>query len=115
VRQCCEVAGGDVQVLGTDHAVHETNRELQAVGVLQDARELLGGGVHGDLGRFGQPVADQCDGFGGQGLRLLHINVNGLRRDAGSGCRLHCNVGHGFPDLSCCGRRSFHQYELLLT
>ena len=34
-----------LQVLGTDHAVDEADREVQAVRVLQDAGELLGGGV----------------------------------------------------------------------
>ena len=36
-----EVAGGDLQVLGTDDAVDEPDREVQAVGVLQDPGELL--------------------------------------------------------------------------
>ena len=44
-----KVAGGDVQVFGADHAVDESDREVQAVRVLQDAGELLGRSIHRNL------------------------------------------------------------------
>ena len=78
-----------LQVLGADDAVDESDREVQAVGVLQHAGELLGRGVDGYLCGFGEPVADQLDGVVGE--------VGGLR--TGETCGLHrClleDVGHG--------------------
>ena len=65
-----EVPGGDLQVLGADDAVDEPDGEVEAVGVLQDAGELLGGGVDGDLRRLGEPVAYQPDGLLGEGCGL---------------------------------------------
>jgi hypothetical protein len=64
-----EVAGGHVQVLRTDHAVDEAHGEVQPVRVLEDAGELLGGCVHGNLAGFGQPAADEGDCVGGQSRR----------------------------------------------
>ena len=44
-----QVAGGDVQVFGAHHAVDESDREVQAVGVLQHAGEPLGRSVDRDF------------------------------------------------------------------
>ena len=52
-----EVAAGDGQVLGADDAVDESHRELQAVRVLEDAGEALGGNVNGHLRGFGRASA----------------------------------------------------------
>ncbi|MDI2022629.1 hypothetical protein PJL18_03170 [Paenarthrobacter nicotinovorans] len=83
-----EFTAGDRQVLGADDAVDESNREVKAVRVLQDAGEALGGDVHGDLAGFSQPVADQSNGFLGQSIelpRFLGARGGGIREGAGHG------------------------------
>ena len=79
-----------LQVLGTDHAVHEANGEVQAVRVLQDAGELFRGSVHRNLGGFGQPVADQRDGFVGEGRGLGDVGTAGRCDGAGLSGVLAC-------------------------
>ena len=86
-----EVAGGDLQVLGADDAVDESDGEVEAVRVLQDPGELLGRGVNGDLRGFGEPAADQCDGVLGERGGLQH---RGAFRDGGVlGGRCRCFRG----------------------
>ena len=94
-REGGEVAGGDVQVLGADHAVDEAHGEVQAVRVLQDTGELLGRSVHGNFRSLGEPAAHQRDGFRREGTRLGHVNVSCAGRGSGVHTGLHCNVGHG--------------------
>ncbi len=45
--ELCELAAGDRQVLGADDAVDESDSEVKAVRVLQDAGEALRGHIHG--------------------------------------------------------------------
>ncbi|MDQ1054219.1 hypothetical protein QE394_002147 [Arthrobacter sp. SORGH_AS 212] len=96
-RQRSQVAGGDVQVLGADHAVHEAHSEVQAVGVLQDSGQLFGGGIHRNLRGLGKPAPDQGDRLCGEGFGLGDVDVDRLRGGRVGDCRFHCNVGHGFP------------------
>ncbi|MCB5292277.1 hypothetical protein BJQ90_01711 [Arthrobacter sp. SO3] len=64
--QGCEIAGGNLEVLGPDNAVDESDREVQSVGVLQDTGELLGRGINRDPRRVAEPAAHQPDGLLGE-------------------------------------------------
>ena len=104
-----EVAGGDLQVLGTDDAVDEPDREVQAVGVLQDAGELLGRGVDRDLGGLGEPVAHQRDGLLGQGCGLKD---GGAFRDGGVRGFVACGLAGGLRRIPW---RCWSWLELVLS
>jgi hypothetical protein len=62
---------GGPHVLGAHHPVHEADGELEPVGVLQDGGEPVGGAaVPAALGGAHEPLADQGDGFVGQGAGI---------------------------------------------
>ena len=85
------------EVLGADDAVDEADREVQAVGVLQHAGELRGRGVDRDLGRLGEPAADQGDGLVGEVL-----GTGGVRR-CGVGGRSEASRYTALDSLEACG------------
>ncbi len=61
--QGAEVVGGDAGVLGTDHAVDESDGEVEACRVLQEMGESLGSGVLAAVGfaRRIDPGTDEFD------------------------------------------------------
>ena len=61
-----EVAGGDPRILRPDHPVDESNREGQAVRILQDAGELGARAVGRHLRGAGEPAAYESDGLVGE-------------------------------------------------
>ncbi|SIM75681.1 Uncharacterised protein [Mycobacteroides abscessus subsp. abscessus] len=93
--QAPEVVPGRGVVLRADHAVDEADGELQAVRVLQDPGQLLGGLVLRDLGGGLDPAGDQLTGLLGQALELGGVEGVGGHGDSSSRSRRGDPAGHG--------------------
>ncbi len=104
-----EAVAGDRQVLGTDDAVDEADGEVEAVLVLEDAGEALGGGIRGVLGRLGEPGAHERDGPVGERLAVRCVGGAVHRRDLrglGGGCGLGGHAGTSSSRVGRCAPAS---------